>query len=90
MQRAVKHNRTMRVKKGMSEKNRMDDIGNRIYTIEHVQVMLDEEFAEIYGVENNRRNEQVGRNIAYDPFNGDAKSVLNFSPANSFYNVKIE
>jgi hypothetical protein len=38
------------------------DIQKRIYTLRGLQVMLDEELAELYGVETKRLNEQVKRN----------------------------
>ncbi len=37
-------------------------IENRIYTIRGVQVMIDRDIAELYGVETKRINEQVKRN----------------------------
>ncbi len=40
-----------------------DDIKNKIYTISGVQVMLDRDIAQLYGVETRRLNEQVKRNI---------------------------
>ena len=40
-----------------------DDIKNKIYTICGVQVMLDRDIAQLYGVETRRLNEQVKRNI---------------------------
>ena len=42
-------------------------IENRIYTIRDVQVMLDKDLAELYGVETKRINEQVKRNIERFP-----------------------
>jgi|WetSurMetagenome_2_1015567.scaffolds.fasta_scaffold191577_1 hypothetical protein len=44
-----------------------DDIQSRIYTIRNVQVMLDVDLAELYGVEVKRLNEQVKRNIERFP-----------------------
>jgi len=44
-----------------------DDIQSRIYTIRNVQVMLDCDLAELYGVEIKRLNEQVKRNIERFP-----------------------
>jgi phage regulator Rha-like protein len=41
---------------------RIDDIQSRIYTIRGVQVMYDNDLAELYGVETKRLNEQVKRN----------------------------
>lgn len=38
-------------------------IENRIFTIRGVQVMLDEDLAEIYGIPTGRLNEQVKRNV---------------------------
>ncbi len=43
------------------------DIQSRIYTIRGVQVMLDRDLAELYGVEVKRLNEQVKRNIERFP-----------------------
>jgi hypothetical protein len=40
-----------------------EEIQSRIYTIRSVQVMLDSDLAELYGVEVKRLNEQVKRNI---------------------------
>ncbi|MCK5522818.1 MAG: ORF6N domain-containing protein [Thiomargarita sp.] len=42
-------------------------IQNRIFTIRGLQVMLDSDLAEMYGVENKRLNEQVKRNIERFP-----------------------
>lgn len=39
------------------------EIENRIFTIRGVQIMLDEDLAEIYGVPTGRLNEQVKRNV---------------------------
>ena len=44
-----------------------DDIQSRIYTIRNVQIMLDSDLAELYGVEVKRLNEQVKRNIERFP-----------------------
>ena len=44
-----------------------DDIQGRIFTIRNVQVMLDIDLAELYGVEVKRLNEQVKRNIERFP-----------------------
>ena len=41
---------------------KFDEIQSRIYTIRGVQVMLDRDLAEIFGVETKRLNEQVKRN----------------------------
>ncbi len=46
---------------------KIDTIQNRIYTIRGVQVMLDSDLAELYGVEVKRLNEQVRRNIERFP-----------------------
>ena len=43
------------------------NIENRIYTLRGVQVMLDSDLAELYGVETKRLNEQVKRNIERFP-----------------------
>ena len=43
------------------------DLEKRIYTIRGVQVMLDSDLAEIYGVPTSRLNEQVKRNIERFP-----------------------
>lgn len=42
-------------------------IQNKIYTIRNVQVMVDRDLAELYGVETKRLNEQVKRNIERFP-----------------------
>ena len=42
-------------------------IENRIFTIRGVQVMLDSDLAEMYGVPTGRINEQVKRNIERFP-----------------------
>lgn len=39
------------------------EIENRIFTIRGVQIMLDEDLADIYGVPTGRLNEQVKRNV---------------------------
>ncbi len=44
-----------------------DDIQNRIYTIRGVQVMLDSDLAEFYGVETRIINQAVKRNIERFP-----------------------
>ncbi|MFA6100642.1 MAG: ORF6N domain-containing protein [Victivallaceae bacterium] len=44
-----------------------EDIQKRIYTVRGVQVMLDNDIAEFYGVETRRLNEQVKRNIGRFP-----------------------
>ncbi|MEI9475499.1 MAG: ORF6N domain-containing protein [Deltaproteobacteria bacterium] len=44
-----------------------EDIQSRIYTIRNVQIMLDSDLAELYGVEVKRLNEQVKRNIERFP-----------------------
>ncbi|MCL2846049.1 MAG: ORF6N domain-containing protein, partial [Chitinivibrionia bacterium] len=46
-----------------------NEIENRIFTIRGLQVMLDRDLAELYGVEVKRLNEQVKRNIARFPDN---------------------
>lgn len=45
----------------------LEDIQTRIHTIRGVQVMLDSDLAELYGVEVKRLNEQVKRNIERFP-----------------------
>ncbi len=40
-----------------------ENIINRIYLVHGFKVMLDEDLAEMYGVETKRLNEQVKRNI---------------------------
>ena len=52
---------------GKSELMVIDDIQSRIHTIHGVQVMLDSDLAECYGVEVRRLNEQVKRNIERFP-----------------------
>jgi len=44
-----------------------NSIQNRIFTIRGLQVMVDSDLAELYGVENKRLNEQVKRNIERFP-----------------------
>ena len=46
----------------MNELVPISTIENRIYTIRGVQVMIDRDIAELYGVETRRINEQVKRN----------------------------
>jgi len=45
----------------------IDEIKSRIFTIRGMQVMLDSDLAELYGVETKRLNEQVRRNIERFP-----------------------
>ena len=49
----------------MSENSEITAVGiqNRIYTLHGRQVMIDEDLAELYGVETKRLNQQVKRNI---------------------------
>jgi len=54
----------------MIDKNeiiQVENIQNRIFTIRGVQVMIDRDLAEIYGVTTSRLNEQVKRNIERFP-----------------------
>ena len=54
----------------MSEKKdviKINNIQNRIFAIREVQVMLDRDLAEMYGVTTSRLNEQVKRNIERFP-----------------------
>ncbi|MDQ6998469.1 MAG: ORF6N domain-containing protein, partial [Mariprofundus sp.] len=44
-----------------------NDIQGRIFTIRGLQVMVDRDLAELYGVESKRLNEQVKRNITRFP-----------------------
>jgi len=44
-----------------------NELQSKIFTIRGLQVMLDSDLAELYGVENKRLNEQVKRNIARFP-----------------------
>jgi len=44
-----------------------DSIQNKIYTFRGIQVMVDRDLAELYGVETKRLNEQVKRNIERFP-----------------------
>ena len=46
-----------------------ESIKNKIFTIRGLQVMLDRDLAELYGVESKRLNEQVKRNIERFPEN---------------------
>jgi len=50
-----------------SELAKYEEIQSRIYTIRGIQVMLDRDLAEFYGVEVKRLNEQVKRNIERFP-----------------------
>jgi hypothetical protein len=50
-------------------------IDNKIYTIRGMQVMIDKDLAELYGVETRRLNEQVKRNI--ERFDDDFMFQLN-------------
>lgn len=43
------------------------EVENRIFTFRGIQVMIDRDLAEMYGVENKRLNEQVKRNIERFP-----------------------
>lgn len=52
---------------GKTGEAKPDVIQNRIYTIRGVQVMIDGDLAELYGVETKRLNEQVKRNIERFP-----------------------
>ena len=69
-------------KNGNNELTRNNDIQSRIYTIRGVQVMLDSDLAELYGVEVRRLNEQVKRNIERFPdsfrfqLNDDENEIL--------------
>jgi phage regulator Rha-like protein len=47
--------------------NTEQNIGNRIFTIRGLQVMLDTDLAELYGVETKRLTEQVRRNVSRFP-----------------------
>jgi len=47
----------------------LEQIKNRIYTLRDMQVILDFDIAELYGVETKRLNEQVKRNIERFPEN---------------------
>ncbi|HQM84742.1 MAG TPA: ORF6N domain-containing protein [bacterium] len=46
---------------------KVDEIKNRIFTIREMQVMIDSDLAEFFGVETKRLNEQVRRNILRFP-----------------------
>ncbi|MGI6395252.1 MAG: ORF6N domain-containing protein [bacterium] len=46
---------------------KVDDIKSKIFTLRGMQVMLDSDLAELYGVETKRLNEQVRRNIERFP-----------------------
>ena len=67
---------------GKNEQIKIDDIQSQIYTIRGVQVMLDSNLAELYGVEVRRLNEQVKRNIERFPdcfcfqLNADENKIL--------------
>ncbi len=62
---------------GENELIKVDDIKSRIFTIRGMQVMLDSDLAELYGVETKRLNEQVRRNI--DRFPDEFSFVLSRS-----------
>lgn len=47
--------------------NSIDDIKDKIYLVRGVQVMLDSDLAELYGVETKQLNRQVKRNIIRFP-----------------------
>jgi hypothetical protein len=51
----------------MSELVQVEKIEKRIFTIRGVQVMLDRDLAELYGVETKVLNQSVKRNIARFP-----------------------
>ncbi|MEA3443330.1 MAG: ORF6N domain-containing protein [Bacteroidota bacterium] len=51
----------------MSEIIKTEDIKNRIFTIRGLQVMIDRDLAQIYGVETKVLNQAVKRNIARFP-----------------------
>jgi len=52
---------------GGNELIKIDDIKSRIFTIRGMQVMIDSDLAEFFGVETKRLNEQVRRNILRFP-----------------------
>jgi len=52
---------------GMSDITIQADIENKIFTIRGMQVMVDRDLAELYGVEPKRLGEQVKRNIERFP-----------------------
>ena len=52
---------------GGSELIKLEEIQSSIHTLRGVQVMLDSDLAEFYGVEVKRLNEQVKRNIERSP-----------------------
>jgi len=62
---------------GENELIKIDDIKSRIFTVRGMQVMLDSDLAELYGVETKRLNEQVRRNI--DRFPDEFSFVLSRS-----------
>ena len=45
----------------------LQNIENKIYTIRGLQVMLDSDLAELFGIQTRRLNEQVKRNIQRFP-----------------------
>ena len=51
----------------VEELSNSDVIRSRIFTIRGVQVMLDRDLAELYGVATKRLNEQVKRNVERFP-----------------------
>lgn len=52
----------IKINMGSIQKYKYTEIENRIFQIRGVKVMLDEDLAELYGVETRRLNEQVKRN----------------------------
>ena len=50
-----------------NELNTLQEIEDRIFCIRGIQVMIDNDLADFYGVETKRLNEQVKRNIERFP-----------------------
>ena len=83
---------------GKQELMVIDDIQSRIHTIRGVQVMLDSDLAECYGVEVRRLNEQVKRNIERFPemfcfqLTGDDMEILKsqIATSNGSQNLKSQ
>ena len=68
-------------------------IQNKIYTIRDLQVMVDRDLAELYGVETRRLNEQVKRNVERFPeefmFQMTSEELENWKSQNATSNKEI-
>ncbi|HNW83006.1 MAG TPA: ORF6N domain-containing protein [bacterium] len=72
---------------GENELIKIDDIQSRIYTIRGMQVMIDSDLADFFGIETKRLNEQMKRNEARFPegfcFQLDEKEIANLKSQNA-------